>query len=146
MYEDEEYRNYYSEEDDYDEDFDGRNARFPFFGRSRSRGRSRGRFGRPIVRPTIMRPVQTTPAPWRPKPASPPIVNKYTGNVKVGLVIDAAAQVLASMASLPSAPVATGEAKADTGNLVKYQGALAQHAKRDEQIRTVGALARLFLV
>ena len=28
----------------------------------------------------------------------------------------------------------------DVGNLVTYQAALAQHAKRDEQVRTLGSL------
>lgn len=42
--------------------------------------------------------------------------------------------------------MATGEGRTDFANIIAYQTALAQHAKRDEQIRTAGALARLFLV
>jgi hypothetical protein len=85
-------------------------------------------------------------APWEQPTAPPPVVDRYTGGLKLGLILDAAAQALAAMASLPSAPPVVGDQRADTQNLVKYQESLAQHAKRDEQIRTVGALARLFLV
>jgi hypothetical protein len=73
-------------------------------------------------------------------------VDRYTGILKLGLILDAAAQALAAMSSLPSAPPTSGDGKSDTQNLVRYQEALALHAKRDEQIRTIGALARLFLV
>ena len=83
-------------------------------------------------------------APWNPPP--PPVVDRFTGSLKLGLILDAAAQALAAMASLPAAPPVSGDGRTDTQNLVKYQESLAQHAKRDEQIRTVGALARLFLV
>ena len=50
------------------------------------------------------------------------------------------AQVFAALQSLPAAPVATGDVETDVGNLILYQGALAQHAKRDEQVRTLGSL------
>ena len=43
-----------------------------------------------------------------------------------------------------AAPIATKETSTDVGNLILFQGALAQHAKRDEQVRTLGSLvARL---
>ncbi len=73
-------------------------------------------------------------------------MDRFTGSLKLGLILDVVAQGLAAMASLPTAPSMTGEGRTDAVNMVKYQEALAQHAKRDEQIRTVGALARLFLV
>jgi hypothetical protein len=124
--------------DDYDDD-DFRNAR----------RRVRRPVGRPIgavVGPRPMAPPSYGyPAPWAPPPAAP-VVDRFTGGLKLGMILDAAAQALAAMSGLPAAPTATGEGKVDTHNLLKYQEALAQHAKRDEQIRTVGALARLFLV
>jgi hypothetical protein len=41
---------------------------------------------------------------------------------------------------LPGAPSVTGDADTDSGNTILYQSALAQYAKRDEQVRTVGNL------
>ena len=41
---------------------------------------------------------------------------------------------------MPAAPTAQGHAGTDLENLVIYQGALANHAKRDEQLRTLGEL------
>jgi hypothetical protein len=41
---------------------------------------------------------------------------------------------------LPAAPTGQGDASTDLENLVTYQGALATHAKRDEQLRTLGNL------
>lgn len=57
-----------------------------------------------------------------------------------GELIDMGIQALASLQSLPAAPVAQGEAGVDVENLITYQGALWQHAKRDEQLRTLGGL------
>ena len=85
--------------------------------------------------------------PWQQSaPTTSPLVDRYTGGLKLGLILEAAAQALAAMASLPTAPPMSGEQRTDNTNMVKYQESLAQHAKRDEQIRTIGALARLFLV
>ena len=57
-----------------------------------------------------------------------------------GELVDTGIQLLAAIQPLPAAPVAQGEAGIDVENLVTYQGALAQHAKRDEQLRTLGNL------
>ena len=57
-----------------------------------------------------------------------------------GELIDSAIQLLAALTPLPAAPTAQGESITDIDNLMTYQGALAQHAKRDEQFRTVGNL------
>ncbi|MDX2089714.1 MAG: hypothetical protein SFX73_17795 [Kofleriaceae bacterium] len=57
-----------------------------------------------------------------------------------GELIDMGIQALAAIQSLPAAPVAQGEAGVDVENLITYQGALWQHAKRDEQLRTLGGL------
>jgi hypothetical protein len=57
-----------------------------------------------------------------------------------GELIDTGIQLLAAIQSLPSAPSAQGEAAVDVENLITYQSALWQHAKRDEQLRTLGGL------
>jgi hypothetical protein len=57
-----------------------------------------------------------------------------------GELLDTGIQILAAIQSLPVAPVAQGEAAVDVENLVTYQTALATHAKRDEQLRTLGNL------
>lgn len=131
----------YDPMDDDDDDFDGRNAR-----RRRPRTPMRPGYPRPQPwRPAPSRPsVDYAVAPWAPTP--PPVVDRFTGSLKTGLLVDVAAQVLAAMASLPQAPMATRDVARDLANLIAYQTALAEHAKRDEQVRTAGALARLFLV
>jgi hypothetical protein len=128
-----------------DDDFDGRNARRVV------RRRPGPRTGAQVITVGGPRPAgygygYPQQTPWAPAPMAPPVVDRYTGGLKIGLIIDAATQALAAMSSLPSAPPVSGEGRTDTQNLVKYQESLAQHAKRDEQIRTIGALARLFLV
>ena len=50
------------------------------------------------------------------------------------------AQIFAALMPLPAAPVATADTATDVGNLILFQGSLAQYAKRDEQIRTLGNL------
>jgi len=60
--------------------------------------------------------------------------------MSTGELIDTAIQILAAIRPLPSAPVAQGESGIDVENLVTYQDALATHAKRDEQLRTLGTL------
>ena len=57
-----------------------------------------------------------------------------------GELIDTGVQLLAALLPLPAGPTAQGEAGVDVENLVTYQGALAHHAKRDEQMRTLGNL------
>jgi len=88
-------------------------------------------------------PVYGQPPIW----AGPPYQStaaSILGKLTTGQIVDMIAQVWAALQSLPAGPVATGEAGTDVGNLILYQGALAQHAKRDEQVRTVGSLvARL---
>jgi hypothetical protein len=92
-------------------------------------------------------PYAASAYPWQqPVPPTSPLVDKFTGSLKLGMVLEIAAQALAAMASLPTAPQMTESTISNAQNQVKYQEALAQHAKRDEQFRTLGALARLFLV
>ncbi len=60
--------------------------------------------------------------------------------MSTGEMIDTGVQVLAAILPLPAAPSAQGETVTDIENLMTYQGALAVHAKRDEQLRTLGNL------
>lgn len=62
------------------------------------------------------------------------------GSMPVGQILEMVAVAFAALSPLPSAPTATRDTMTDVGNLILYQGALAQHAKRDEQIRTIGNL------
>ena len=50
------------------------------------------------------------------------------------------AQIFAALMPLPAAPNVTSDADTDSGNLILYQTSLAQYAKRDEQVRTLGNL------
>ena len=107
---------------------------------------------RPPVPKKPVRQITLRPRIFRPLPrwnATPQMIAAPTpepeATVKLGPLLDAAAQILGALAALPASPAATGEAKTDMTNLITYQQALAQHAKRDEQIRTAGKLARLFV-
>lgn len=66
------------------------------------------------------------------------------GKLTTGQIVEMVAQIFAALQSLPNAPVATREVDTDVANMILFQNALAQHAKRDEQVRTLGSLvARL---
>lgn len=60
--------------------------------------------------------------------------------MSTGELIDTGIQLLAAITPLPAAPVSQGDSSVDIDNLMTYQGALWQHAKRDEQLRTLGGL------
>ena len=60
--------------------------------------------------------------------------------LSTGEIVELAAQILAAIQPLPGAPTATRDVEMDIENLVMYQSALATHAKRDEQLRTLGSL------
>lgn len=62
------------------------------------------------------------------------------GKLTTGQIVEMVAQVFAALQSLPGAPVSTRDLETDVSNLILYQGALAAHAKRDEQVRTLGNL------
>ena len=64
------------------------------------------------------------------------------GRMTTGQLIDLVAQIFAALMPLPAAPVGTTDANTDVGNLILYQGSLAQYAKRDEQVRTLGNLVQ----
>ena len=83
-----------------------------------------------VARPA--RVVQTEPA----QPAS----NRPFANVTTGQLVELATMVVAAVMPLPAAPVVQGNPSTDMTNQLAYTSALALHAKRDEQLRTVGAL------
>ena len=62
------------------------------------------------------------------------------GRLSTGDVINMVAQAFAVLQPLPAAPVAQGDSNLDAGNAIKYQEALAEYTKRDEQVRTIGSL------
>jgi len=74
--------------------------------------------------------------------AQPPTAGfgSWFGKLTTGQVIEMVAQLFAMLQPLPAAPVATAVAATDIGNSILYQEALAQYAKRDEQVRTIGSL------
>jgi len=77
-----------------------------------------------------VRTVMPYPAPER----------RLLGNLTASEAVEVASQLLAALVPLPIAPVATGRVETDVENLTLYHSALAVHAKRDEQLRTVGSL------
>ena len=136
------------DDDDFDEfdDFDDfRNARRRGRGRGRGRGRRgerRGRRGR-RGRPTNI--VRGTGSGRRRRSANAgPVLRHDTGGLSTGVLIEAGAQIMSAIQPLPAPPVGTGKAEVDVPNLMIYQQALAEHAKRDEQLRTLGSLASKF--
>lgn len=83
----------------------------------------------------------TTPV-YAPGPAA--IVQSLLGRLTLGDLIQIGLQSFAALKALPEAPNPTGSSETDVSNLIVYQKALAEHAKRDEQLRTIGNLgARL---
>lgn len=130
----------FDDEDDDGDDFrnatrdhrSNRGRRSPTRSRYGRGGRGRGRRG-------VVRNPRTSGS--RGQRGSGPIVRPDTGSLSTGMMIEAGAQVLAAIQSLPLAPVATGKVEQDVANMVLYQAALAEHAKRDEQLRTLGSLA-----
>ena len=131
---------------------DGRNADHRAPTRWSSRPSSPTVVVPPSQRPTVIYPRQNTPAtmygpPYGPYPVSygtpqvlygPPSSFASRFGMSTGELIDSAIQILAAIQPLPAAPVAQGDSGLDVENLVTYQGALATHAKRDEQLRTLG--------
>ena len=101
------------------------------------------------VRPgTMVQPSGYAPRPaygpqpvmYTQAPMAPTFASTLFGKLTTGQVIDMVAQLFAALQPLPTSPIATKDATTDVGNLILFQGALAQHAKRDEQVRTLGGL------
>jgi hypothetical protein len=78
--------------------------------------------------------------------AQPPSATaNLLGRITGGQIVDLVAQIFAALMPLPASPVATSDASTDVQNLITYQTALAQYAKRDEQVRTLGNLVTKLL-
>ena len=93
------------------------------------------------VRPAVPEQPQVMyapPPPWYPQNQS--AAATLFGKLTTGQVVEMVAQIFAALQSLPAAPIATKDASTDVANLILFQNALAQHAKRDEQVRTLGSL------
>lgn len=100
----------------------------------------------PVQYPTV--PAYAQAPAYYQVPAQPqPMVvrQKRILDLPAGEVLAMAAQAFAALQPLPAAPNALGKADDDVSNLIAYQSALAIHAKRDEQLRTVGALVAKLL-
>jgi hypothetical protein len=87
-----------------------------------------------------LRPVGSTSQPMVIYAQPPTGFGSWFGKLTTGQVIDMVAQLFAMLQPLPAAPVATAVAATDIGNSILYQQALAEYAKRDEQVRTIGSL------
>ena len=127
------------DDDDFEDDYEFRNARRDHRTRRSSSRPTRARYG---GRPARGRIVRTRPTRSRTNTGS--IIRHDTGSLSTGVLVEAGSQILAAIQPLPSAPVATGKLETVMENLMLYQKALAEHAKRDEQLRTVGSLASKF--
>ena len=90
-------------------------------------------------------PVYTQPQViYAPAPPMHSSAAALFGKFTTGQLVELGAQIFAALQNLPGAPIATREVETDVANLILYQNALANHAKRDEQVRTLGSLvARL---
>jgi hypothetical protein len=102
----------------------------------------------PGARPTVITGTASgyyqPPAYYQPayQPPFAPPMSAFASRfgMTTGELIDTGIQLLAAITPLPTAPTAQGAVETDVDNLMTYQGALAQHAKRDEQLRTLGNL------
>jgi hypothetical protein len=110
-------------------------------------GRPSGRpMGQTIIAPgsgTRSYPMQQPQQVYYAQPnqlLAPGSTSPLFGRVTTGQLIDLVAQIFAALMPLPAAPTSTADTHTDVGNLMLYQGALAEYAKRDEQVRTLGNL------
>jgi hypothetical protein len=60
------------------------------------------------------------------------------GDISPATIVDMAARLLAALSPLPDPPNPSGKEGVDIENAITYQTALAEHAKRDEQLRELG--------
>lgn len=116
----------------------------------RGGGGGRGPWGREDGGAPSRQVVAQVPA-YQPAPYYAPSPVGRMFNMPAPVLIDAAAQLLAALSALPAQPSvvntadASKDAYANLANLIEYQRALASYAKRNEQIRTAGALAKLLM-
>ena len=62
------------------------------------------------------------------------------GKLTTGQIVEMVAQVVRGVADAPRSACRDSRDATDIANLILFQSALAQHAKRDEQVRTLGSL------
>lgn len=74
-----------------------------------------------------------------PRVAAPAPIARFW-NLSGPALIELGAKALAAFLPLPVAPTGQDDTGLDLENLVVYQSALAEHAKRDERLRTLGEL------
>lgn len=99
----------------------------------------------PSARPTVITAGGAHPTSSYYRPAAAPMIYPQQPlaarfGMTTGELIDTGIQILTAIQPLPAAPTAQGDVGVDTENLVTYQSALWSHAKRDEQLRTLGNL------
>ena len=110
-----------------------------------------GTFPAPVSRPMYPAagyPAPSYQAPMYPAYAPAPVIVQRPRRIldmPAGEVLALAAQAFAALQPLPAAPSPVGSTETDVSNLITYQSALATHAKRDEQLRTIGALVAKLL-
>ena len=95
--------------------------------------------------PVYQQPVYQQAPVYYPRPVMMPARSTRIAELPLGDVLSLAAQAIAALQPLPAAPSAVGKADDDVQNLIVYQSALASHAKRDEQLRTLGAMVAKLL-
>ena len=93
-----------------------------------------------FAQPMYQQPVYQQPQPMIWSGPQPTGMGALFGRLTTGQIVEMIAQGFAALQSLPTAPVSTRDLETDVANLVLYQGAIASHAKRDEQVRTLGSL------
>jgi len=62
------------------------------------------------------------------------------GNGSIGPLVEMGTAGFAALQELPPAPTATDDVATNLQNILIYQTALANHAKRNERVRTLGSL------
>jgi len=75
----------------------------------------------------------------------PPTAGSLLGRLTLAQIIELAGQGYAAVMQLPPPPNPAQETATNVQNLILYQTELAKYAKRDEQIRTLTALAARLL-
>jgi hypothetical protein len=97
--------------------------------------------------PYASSPYGFTPPPYGMPPMyygmyneTPSVLQAMFGKITLGQLVELGTQVYAAAQKLPTAPTAVPDVGDNFANLITYQSALASHAKRDEQVRTLGAL------
>lgn len=98
-------------------------------------------YGAPGFPPYAMQPVGVPPMYYGGVYGeTPSVLQAMFGKITLGQLVELGTQVYAAAQKLPTAPTAVPDVGDNFANLITYQSALAGHAKRDEQVRTLGSL------